>query len=127
MMLFWLFYELRLNQMALQFDRIMEERLSERLAERTRIAQELHDTLLQGFLGIAMRLQVVANNLPAKPEPAKELLDNVLDQVDQVIEEGRHAVTNLRTNKREDNDLAEALSRLGNGFVKLLLHNFRLS
>lgn len=126
-MLFWLFYELRLNQMALQFDRIMEERLSERLAERTRIAQELHDTLLQGFLGIAMRLQVVANNLPAKPEPAKELLDNVLDQVDQVIEEGRHAVTNLRTNKREDNDLAEALSRLGNGFVKLLLHNFRLS
>ena len=39
-------------------------RFEERLAERTRIAQELHDTLLQGFVSASMQLHVAADALP---------------------------------------------------------------
>ncbi|HYP07351.1 MAG TPA: two-component regulator propeller domain-containing protein, partial [Bryobacteraceae bacterium] len=42
----------------------MNLRFEERLAERTRIAQELHDTLLQGFVSASMQLEVAADLLP---------------------------------------------------------------
>ena len=55
----------------------MNARFDERLAERTRIAQELHDTLLQGFLSASMQVHVAADHLPdgfpnqADLEPAR--------------------------------------------------------
>jgi len=52
-------------------------RFEERLAERTRIAQELHDTLLQGFLSASMQLHVADDCLPADSK-AKPLVGRVL-------------------------------------------------
>ena len=46
----------------------------ERLAERTRIAQELHDTLLQGFLSSSMQVHVAADRLP-EDSPSKPILE----------------------------------------------------
>ncbi len=103
----WQLYCFRLRQLSAQ----MQLRLDERLAERTRIARDLHDTLLQSFQGLMLRLQVVNELLP--PGKAKERLEQSLERADQAIAEGRSAVEDLRTTVTADSDLAEALRVAG--------------
>jgi signal transduction histidine kinase/ligand-binding sensor domain-containing protein len=86
-------------------------RFEERLAERTRIARELHDTLLQSFQGLMLRLQVVDDLLP--PGKAKEQLEASLERADQAIAEGRSALYDLRSSATATNDLAQAVRALG--------------
>ena len=86
-------------------------RFEERLAERTRIARELHDTLLQSFQGLMLRFQAVNDLLP--PGKSKEALEGVLDRADQAIVEGRDAIQNLRSSTTLTNDLAQAMTLLG--------------
>jgi signal transduction histidine kinase/ligand-binding sensor domain-containing protein len=100
-------YRLRVFQVARQ----LNVRFEERLAERTRIAQELHDTLLQGFVSASMQLHVAADRLPAG-SPAKPSLDRVLDLMARVIEEGRNAVRGLRSTSSAPHDLEQAFSSL---------------
>jgi signal transduction histidine kinase len=99
------FYQCRVRQIA----RAFEVRLQERVNERTRIARDLHDTLLQGFHGLLFRFQAVSNLLPARPLDAKQQLDSAIDQVAQAITDGRDAVQNLRGSTVVTNDLAPAL------------------
>src|SRR6266850_1231232 len=91
--------------------RITELRMEERLAERTRIARELHDTLLQGFISASMQLHVAADQVPAS-SPAKPLIGRVLQLMGQVIEEGRNAVRGFRSTQGEPQDLEQAFSRV---------------
>src|SRR4030095_4122686 len=70
------------------------------------IARELHDTLLQSFLGLLLRFQSVSNVLPANPPEAKQMLDRALDQAAEAITEGRNAVQGLRSSAFETNNLA---------------------
>lgn len=100
-------YRLRLRQLTRQ----MSVRFEERLAERLRIAQELHDTLLQGFLSASMQLHVVVDNLPADA-PARAPLGHIQQLVGQVIEEGRNAVRGLRSDSGRSLDLEQAFSRV---------------
>jgi signal transduction histidine kinase len=86
-------------------------RFEERLAERTRIARELHDTLLQSFQGLMLHFQTVNDLLP--PGNAKEALEKVLDRADHAIVEGRDAIQNLRSSTTVTNDLAQAMTALG--------------
>jgi signal transduction histidine kinase len=86
-------------------------RFEERLAERTRIAQELHDTLLQGFLSASMQLHV-ANDRLAVDSPAKPLVDRVLELMARVIDEGRNTVRGLRSSEASHGNLEESFSRL---------------
>jgi signal transduction histidine kinase len=86
-------------------------RLEERLAERTRIAQELHDTLLQDFLSASMQLHV-ANDQLGVDSPAKPLVTRVLDMMGRAIEEGRNTVQGLRSSSRGSQDLEQAFSRI---------------
>jgi len=88
-------------------------RFEERLAERTRVARELHDTLLQSFHGLLLRFQTVSNLLPERPAEAKQRLDSAIDQAAQAITEGRDAVQQLRSSKVMSNDLALAVSAFG--------------
>jgi Histidine kinase len=60
--------------------RVLELRLEERINERTRIARDLHDTLLQSFIALLLRLQTVSNVLPAQPEEAKRRVDQAIEQ-----------------------------------------------
>jgi signal transduction histidine kinase len=85
-------YRFRVQQMTKQ----LNVRFEERLAERTRIAQELHDTLLQGFVSASMQLHVAADQVPAE-SAAKPTINRVLDLMSRVIDEGRNAVRGLRT------------------------------
>src|SRR5258708_9535447 len=86
-------------------------RFDERLAERTRIARELHDTLLQSFQALMLHFQAVNDLLP--PGKEKEALEKVLDRADQAIVEGRDAIQNLRSSTTLTNDLAQAITALG--------------
>ena len=88
-------------------------RLEERVSERTRIARELHDSLLQGFQGLMFRLQAVRQLLPERPGDAAKSLDSALDVGDQAIGEGRDAVENLRSSTFKEGDLTTALGALG--------------
>ena len=91
----------------------MNVRFEERLAERTRIARELHDSLLQGFQGLMFRLQAVRNLLPERPTEAVEALDAALDRADQVVAEGRGTVEDLRQSTVVNRDIVQALGALG--------------
>jgi len=105
----WCIYKYRLRQIARQF----EIRLEERVNERTRIARELHDSLLQGFQGLIFRLQAVRDCLPDRPKEAEEELEGALDRADKAIVEGREAVSELRAAAVVDTNLEHLLKALG--------------
>jgi signal transduction histidine kinase len=100
-------YRIRLRQLTSRINL----RSQERLAERTRIAQELHDTLLQGFLSASMQIHVAADGLP-EDSSAKPKLSRALELMRQVIDEGRNAVRGLRATQSTALDLENAFSRI---------------
>ena len=95
----------------LQLTSRLNVRFEERLAERTRIAQELHDTLLQGLVSASMQLHVANEYLPTD-SPAKPLVGRVLELMRRVVDEGRNAVRGLRSSQSDSLDLAEAFSKV---------------
>jgi signal transduction histidine kinase len=105
----YLVYLLRLKQVAHQ----LHLRIDERVDERTRIARELHDTLLQSFQGLLLILQSGINLLPDRPDAARERLQGAIDQAEQAITEGRDAVQGLRSSTMLSGDFAVALNTLG--------------
>jgi len=98
-------YRLRLRQLARQ----LNVRFEERLAERTRIARELHDTLLQGFVSASMQLHVAVDQLP-EDSSARPAFGRALDLMRRVIDEGRNAVRGLRSSGGDVHDLEHAFS-----------------
>jgi signal transduction histidine kinase len=111
--LLWWLYRLRLRRIALQFNM----RLEERVGERTRIAGELHDTLLQSFQGLMLRFQTVMELLPAHALEAKQALESALERADQAIREGRDAVHDLRSGTFVGADLVQAVATIGEEFT----------
>ena len=108
--LMWAAYRLRVRHLAHQFNL----RLDARVGERTRIARELHDTLLQSFQGLLLRFQTASDLLTAeRPAEGREQLDRAIDQAAKAITEGRDAVQGLRTSTVEGNDLARAIRTFG--------------
>jgi hypothetical protein len=92
--------------------RRLNVRFEERLAERTRIAQELHDTLLHGFLSASMQVHVAADSLPDESK-VKPGLNRAIQLMGQVIDEGRSAVRGLRsTHNAASLDLEQAFLRV---------------
>jgi signal transduction histidine kinase len=107
--LLWAAYQWRVRQLAQQFNMRLEDRVS----ERTRIARDLHDTLLQSFQGVLLRFQLVHDLIPTRPAEAKQKLESAIDQAAQAIGEGRDAIQGLRSSTVEKNDLALAIRTLG--------------
>jgi len=105
------FYRWRVRELRTQLTLRFEERLS----ERTRIAQDLHDTLLQGLVSASMQLHV-ANDHIIEESPAKPLVGRVMQLMSQVIQEGRDAVRGLRSTSGNADDLETAFSRVGQEF-----------
>ncbi|MGC2515638.1 MAG: PAS domain S-box protein [Terriglobales bacterium] len=94
-----------------------EVRLEERVRERTRIARELHDTLLQSFHGTLFHFQAASNLLPTRTAEAKRMLDSAIDMAEQAITEGRDAIQGLRSPEVEINDLAVAIRTFGESYA----------
>jgi signal transduction histidine kinase/ligand-binding sensor domain-containing protein len=105
----WALVRLRVRQV----HRRLEQRMGDRLNERTRISRDLHDSLLQGFQGLMFRLQAVRHLLPERPGDAVKFLDSAMLAGDRAIGEGRDAVQNLRSSSFDVRDLTISLSALG--------------
>jgi signal transduction histidine kinase len=102
----WSLYRLRVRQIA----RGINARFDERLAERTRLARELHDTLLQTIQASKM----VADDALERADDSVRLrraIERLSTWLDQAVNEGRAALNSLRTSTTEKNDLAAALQR----------------
>ena len=100
-------YLMRLHQVTT----VLNARFEERLAERARIAQDLHDTLLQGVVSASMQLHVLADQLPSGSPSLREI-NRVLQTMQQVIEEGRNTLRGLRSSIDAASDLQNAFSRI---------------
>lgn len=102
---FWGVLSIRLRQATTR----LRDQWETRLAERQRIARELHDTLLQGVQGLIMRFQAVANRLPEE-DPARAAMDRALDRAEQMLMEGRDRLHDLR--RADARDLESVLREL---------------
>ena len=102
----WLLYQLRLRQLQEKFDAGLEARVQ----ERTRIARDFHDTLLQTIQGSKL---VADSALKQSPDPVRmrSAVEQLSVWLGRATEEGRAALNSLRTSTTETNDLAEALRR----------------
>ena len=99
-------YRLRVAQIS----RMLSARFDERLAERTRVARELHDTLLQTVQGSKMVADHALKN-PADQTRMVRAMEQLSTWLAQATEEGRAALQSLRASTTEKNDLAEAFRR----------------
>ncbi|MGC1784617.1 MAG: two-component regulator propeller domain-containing protein [Acidobacteriaceae bacterium] len=98
----WLAYRWRVHQ--------VESRFSAVLAERTRIAREIHDTLAQGFVGISVQLEVVTQMLTTSPQSVREQLNRTRKLVGESLAEARRSIWNLRSNEAGAIDFASRFS-----------------
>jgi len=107
--LLWALHRYRLHQIKHEFN----ARLEERVGERTRIARELHDTLLQSFQGSLIAMQAARNFLSRRPEKAGETLDNAINMASGAVAEGRDAIHDLRLQPAVQSDLPQLLTAAG--------------
>jgi len=99
-------YRIRVRQIA----RTMKARFDERLAERTRVARDIHDTLLQTVQGSKLVVDHALKN-PGDYGQLVRVLEQLAEWLGQANEEGRAALNSLRTSTTESNDLADAFRR----------------
>ena len=81
-------------------------------AERSRLARELHDSLLQGMSAVALELENIRAKLPTAAGDAAQRLETVENALTASLEETRRFVWNLREQQKGAGDLGLALSRL---------------
>jgi PAS domain S-box-containing protein len=86
-------------------------RLEERVAERERIARELHDTLLQSVQGLILKLDAITRQIP-KEDAAHSAIESVLDHADRVLAEARDRVRSLRATPVPLRDLQAAFQEV---------------
>jgi len=108
----YLVYLMRLKQVGRQF----RARMDERVNERTRIARELHDTLLQSLHGLMFEYQAARNMFQKRPEEALEALDGAIMGTEQAITESQDAIEGLRSPATAEEDLAQLIKATGEDF-----------
>jgi signal transduction histidine kinase len=103
----WGILRLRIRQTVAK----VQAQFRERMLERERIAGELHDTLLQGYLAASLHVHAGFGRL-AEDSPAKQPLSRALELMDKASEESRIALRGIRSSQLGDLDLGQALSRV---------------
>jgi len=97
------------NHAARQLDNQFEATLEARVAERTRIARDLHDTLLQSFHGLLYRFQAARFMFPERMEEGIQSLDAALVRTEQALEESRNSIQGLRLGLSGEGELDQML------------------
>lgn len=92
--------------------RHVESRYKAVLAERNRIAREIHDTLAQGFVALSVQLQIVGRSMPEAPAAARQHLDEALELARTGLDDARRAIWELRSQNAENNDFASRLKQM---------------
>jgi signal transduction histidine kinase len=108
-----LLYHLRIRYIRREFN----IRLEARVGERTRVARDLHDTLLQSFQGVLLKFSTVKYMMRVRPDEAEETLERTIEQARAAITEGRDAVQGLRSSTMVGNDLACAITTFAQGLA----------
>jgi len=98
----WGWYRLHVRNLRQRFAAVLEE--------RNRLAREMHDTLIQGCVGVSALLEAASSAREVSPSISDELLDRARNEVRATVDEARMAVWNLRQNANEG--LAPAISQL---------------
>ena len=88
----WQLHRMRVAQVSASIN----GRMQERLQERTRIARELHDTLLQGVLGVSMEMYAGSQKVLPQSSVAS-MLGHASQRLREIAEQSRKAVENLRS------------------------------
>ncbi|HET9087026.1 MAG TPA: two-component regulator propeller domain-containing protein [Acidobacteriaceae bacterium] len=101
-LLIYEFYHLRMKRVSLQFHAT--------LAERNRIAREIHDTLAQGFVGISLQLEVAKRVLGDTNQVLKECLDQALSLTNSSLSEARRSIWDLRSQAYGNQDFPARLA-----------------
>jgi signal transduction histidine kinase len=99
--------------------RIVELRLEERVSERTRIARELHDSLLQSLHGLMFEFQAVRNMFQKRPDEALHALDNAIMGTEGAIIESQDAISDLRSTATAEDDLTQLIRLAGENLMTL--------
>jgi len=87
----------------------LKARYAVALAERGRIAQELHDTLLQGFTGITFSLRAIQHRL-ADPSPdGAAAIDHVAGLAETTLRDARRMIWDMRAPELDQHDLPRAI------------------
>ncbi|HEV2465041.1 MAG TPA: two-component regulator propeller domain-containing protein [Acidobacteriaceae bacterium] len=92
--------------------RHVESRYKAVLAERSRIAREIHDTLAQGFVALSVQLQIVGRSLPNSPQAAQQYLDEAQELARTGLDDARRAIWELRSQSAENDDFASRLKQM---------------
>jgi signal transduction histidine kinase/streptogramin lyase len=112
-MLAWTAYRLRVWQVTAH----VRDRFEERLAERTRIAQELHDSLIQDVMGISLQIEVADELLPSDGA-AKQSLARALGLCKSALDAGRRALKDLRAVSLSAADIVKSFSQVSWEFAR---------
>jgi signal transduction histidine kinase/ligand-binding sensor domain-containing protein len=102
----WTVYRLRVRQIA----RALNARFDDRLEERTRVARDIHDTLLQTVQGSKLAVDDALDHFDDRTE-TRRTMEQVSQWLGQATQEGRAAVNSLRASTTEQNDLGDAFRR----------------
>jgi signal transduction histidine kinase len=93
--------------------RQLRKQFSLLLGERARLSREIHDTLLQSLVGVALQFDVIANDPHATPASTKARLVRMRKEVEEYIREARQSIWDLRSPKLQRLDLPAALREAG--------------
>ena len=107
--LLWIAHRIHVQRLHGQFDLVLDARVG----ERTRVARDLHDTLLQSFQGVLLKFNAVTYLLPEQPAEAQKALETTIEQARQAIIEGRNTVQGLRSHAVTISDLTQSLTLVG--------------
>jgi signal transduction histidine kinase len=97
----WSFYRVRVRGMRTRFAAVLEE--------RSRLAREMHDTVIQGCTGISALLEAMASRMGEEAATRDSLLEYARMQARATIDEARQAIWNMRHEREKDVDLIAAL------------------
>ncbi|MDR1989357.1 MAG: histidine kinase, partial [Acidobacteriaceae bacterium] len=98
-------WQLRLRQLRYEFSLV--------LGERVRLSRELHDTLLQSLVGLALEFDAVSKTIETSPTAARSRVVKIRERVEEYIREARRSIWSLRSSALETADLADALRASG--------------
>lgn len=98
-------WKLRSRQLRHQFSMV--------LGERVRLSRELHDTLLQSLVGLALEFDAVSKSIETSPAAARERVVKIRERVEEYIREARRSIWSLRSPALETADLMDALRASG--------------
>lgn len=96
-------YRWRVNRVRAEFQAV--------IAERNRIAREIHDTLAQGFVGVSLQLELAQRLMSTSFESAREILQQTQVLVQESLEEARRAIWSLRSRPGSEDTLPSKLSK----------------